>query len=147
MNGEMRRSGRVYGARQSQEAHMRVEIADRRTTQLLLAAIIGSLLVNVAGLLMFLLPTDGDEEVPAGIVVVGIVLGVIALWGAWELWQRHRRGKWVTIVVTALNLLSTLPAFFVRPGTGIVIGAAVSVVVMIAVIVILLRKDVSALLR
>ncbi len=123
-----------------------MDIADRRATQLLLAAIIGSLLVNVAGLLLFFLPTDGDEEIPAAVVVIGIVLAVVALVGAWGLWQRRRRGKWVTVAVTALNLLSTIPAFFAGPRTAIAIGALVSVVVEIAVIVILLRKDVSALL-
>lgn len=50
-------------------------------------------------------------------------------------------------MVTALTVLSATPVFFVRPSAALLIGVLLSVIIGVAVIALLLRRDVRALLR
>jgi len=54
----------------------------------LLWSIVGSILVNVVSLLLFFAPADDDP--PAAAIVIASVFAVLALLGAWGLWQRRR---------------------------------------------------------
>jgi hypothetical protein len=123
---------------------MSSHLENREASQYLLWAIIGSILVNVVGLLLFFAPADDDP--PGAAMVIGIAFAVLALLGAWALWQRRRWGWWVTLVVTALTVLSAIPVFFIGPSAVLLIGNLLSIIIGVGVIVLLLRRDVKALL-
>ncbi|MEZ4503455.1 MAG: hypothetical protein R3C39_12580 [Dehalococcoidia bacterium] len=82
--------------------------------------------------LAFLLP--GSDEIPAGAIVVGLVIAVASLVGLAALWRGQRWGAWLLIAVTALDVLSSIPAFFARPSGWVVTAAAVGAITGIAVI-------------
>jgi drug/metabolite transporter (DMT)-like permease len=123
---------------------MSSHVESREASQYLLWAIIGSILVNVASLLLFFAPADDDP--PAAAVLIAFVSAVLALLGAWGLWQRRRWGWWVTLVITALTVFGAIPVFFIGPGTALLIGNLAAVVIGVGVIVLLLRRDAKALL-
>jgi hypothetical protein len=94
--------------------------------QLLTLAIVGSLLVNVATIpFFFVLP--GSDEIPDGAIISGIVAGAI--------------------VVNALNVLSSLPAYGDPPSGAVITVVTISIVIGIAVIVLLRQRRVWALLH
>ena len=70
-------------------------------------------LISLAGLPGPLLP--GSEVVPAVVLYSGIVLGVAGLIAAVGLWLLKRWSFWLTIVVSALNLLSAAPGIAFAP--------------------------------
>jgi hypothetical protein len=114
--------------------------------QLLTLAIVGSLLVNVATIpFFFVLP--GSDEIPDGAIISGIVAGAIALVAAWFLWRERKWAGWVTIVVNALNVLSSLPAYGDPPSGAVITVVTISIVIGIAVIVLLRQRRVWALLH
>lgn len=92
---------------------------------------------NFAG---FALPTGG-QDVPAIVVVSGIVLGVAGIPAAYGLWMLRRWGFILTLVVTALNLLSAVPGIPAGPTTAIKIFSAVFGLIAIAILVLMLRPD------
>jgi uncharacterized membrane protein (DUF2068 family) len=69
-----------------------------------------------------------------------------ALIGAWGLWQRKRWGKWVTVVVCALGVLGNIGGFTAGPGAVLIAGLIIGTIIAVGVIVLLFRRDVSALL-
>jgi len=93
-------------------------------------------LTSLAGLPGPLLP--GSEAVPAVVVYGGIVLGVIGLIATVGLWLLKRWSLWLTIVVSALNLLSAAPGVAFGPG-ALKIVATVFVLVAAVIIVLVLR--------
>ena len=121
---------------------MHIASSRQRGDQLLMGAIVGSILANVVSLLLFLAPVDDDP--PAFAYVVTVIFAVAALVAAWGLWQRRRWAKWLTVVVTALNILSGLPVFGAGPSAALVIGIIIATIIGIAVIVLLFQSDVSA---
>jgi len=94
-------------------------------------------LISLAGLPGPLLP--GSEVVPAVVLYSGIVLGVAGLIAAVGLWLLKRWSFWLTIVVSALNLLSAAPGIAFAPG-AVKIVAAVGVLVSAVIIVLVLRS-------
>ena len=87
----------------------------------------------------FLLP--GSDEVPGAVIVISIVFAIALLVGAWGLWQLRRWGAIATFVLTALNAIATVPAFFERPSGWIVATAALFMPIAIAVLVLLLTPS------
>ena len=106
-----------------------------------LAVALSVLLVlgNLAGPL---LPSgSGDSAVPAFIIILGVILGVIGVAAAVALWQLRRWGMILTIIISVVNLLSAAPGVLAGPNTGIKILAGVSVLVSAAVIVLALLPE------
>lgn len=93
-------------------------------------------LISLAGLPGPLLP--GSEAVPAVVVYSGIVLGVVGLVASVGLWMLKGWGFWLTILVSALNLLSAAPGLAFAPG-AVKIVAAVAVLVSAIIIVLVVR--------
>lgn len=108
--------------------------------QQITGAVVGSFLVNVVSLAGFALP--GNDEVPAGAKVVAVAFGALALVGIWALLQGRRWGAWFSIVLTALNALTALPALFDPPSTSMGVLIAIAIPIAVAVVVILSRSSV-----
>jgi hypothetical protein len=97
---------------------------------------------SVAAPLAFLLP--GSDEIPAGAIVVGLLIAAAALVGLAALWRGHRWGAWLLVAVTALDVLSSIPAFIDQPSGWLVAAAAVGAITGIAVIVLTRNRAVWA---
>ena len=100
-------------------------------------------LVSAAlGLLVFVLPSDEDH--PTTVYVVSVVVVVLAALFCWGLWNLRRWGGIGTVVVTALNMLISIPALFQSLGTAITIVIAVIVVTGIAALYFILQPAARA---
>jgi hypothetical protein len=99
-----------------------------------------SVLLIVANLAGFALPTDG-QSVPAFVVVSTIVLSVAGIPAAIGLWMLRRWGYILTLVVMALNLLTGLPGIPAGPTAAIKVFSALFAVVSAAIIVLATRPE------
>ena len=90
-------------------------------------------LISLLGLPGPLLP--GSEGVPAIVLYVGIVLGIVGLVAAVGLWMLRRWGIWLTIVVSVLNLLSAAPGVAFAPTAALRVAATTGVLVSALIIV------------
>ncbi len=79
-----------------------------------------------------LLPVEG---IPAFVVYLGVVLGVVGLIGVAGLWTLRKWSTWLVIVVSALNLLSAAPGITAAPNAALQVAATVTVVVSALIIV------------
>ncbi len=82
-------------------------------------------LFSLTNLLTPFLPMEG---VPAFVVYLGVALGVAGLLAAAGLWMLKRWALWLTIVVSALNILSAAPGLAFAPNAGLRVGATLTVV-------------------
>ena len=120
-------------------ASLRASAPLARPTSVMLAVALSALNV-VANFAGFALPTGG-QSVPAIVVVSGIVLGVAGIPAAMGLWQLRRWGYILTLVVSALNLLSDVPGVPAAPTTAIKVFSLVFGVVSIAILVLATRPE------
>lgn len=100
-------------------------------------------LIVAAGNFVFLLPGLSDD-VPTAALVVGLVLGIVALPAAFGLWRCQRWGMIATIVVSAINLLFSVPGILFGPSALAIIGAVIGVVLSAAAIVLVLMREARA---
>ena len=104
-------------------------------------AVILSVVINVLSLpVFFLLPSDDD--VPGAVYVIGTILAVVALVGAYGLWNGQRWGWWTTFIVTVLNLVTSLPGIVEWPSNAIGIAIIISIVLGVGLLVLLWKPDV-----
>lgn len=89
-----------------------------------IAAILLALL-SVANLLSPVMPSEG---VPAFVIYLGVVLGVLGLIGAGGLWVLKRWALWLTIVVSVINILSAAPGLAFAPTPTLRVLATIGVV-------------------
>ncbi len=75
---------------------------------------------------------------PLPVVVLSVVAGVIGLIAAVGLWNAKRWGMIVAIVIMALTAISSTPGLVVQPNPAAVIGAGVSIVLSVLVIILTL---------
>lgn len=101
-----------------------------------------SALIIVGNLVSPALPLgEGDNKVPAFVIILGAVLGLLGIVAAIGLWLLRRWGMILTLAVTVVNLLSTVPGVAFGPAAWIKVLAAVSVLVCIAIIVLVLLPE------
>jgi uncharacterized membrane protein (DUF2068 family) len=81
-------------------------------------------LFSLTNLLSPFLPMEG---VPAFVVYLGVALGVAGLLAAAGLWVLKRWALWLTIVVSALNILSAAPGLAFAPSAGLRAAATLTV--------------------
>jgi len=98
--------------------------------------------VTVAAILMALFslvnlatPLFPSEGVPEFVIYLGVVLGIAGLVAAAGLWMLRKWSIWLTIVVSALNILSAAPGIPFGPNAALQVAAAVTVVVSALIIV------------
>jgi hypothetical protein len=75
-----------------------------------------------------------DEGPPMFIVVTSLVIGILSLVSAWGAWQGKKWGQVSTIVLRALDGLSSAPGIFFAPTPALSMTAAVSVILAVVVI-------------
>jgi uncharacterized membrane protein (DUF2068 family) len=95
-----------------------------RPQSVTIAAILLALL-SVANLLSPVMPSEG---VPAFVIYLGVVLGVLGLVGAGGLWVLKRWALWLTIVVCVINILSAAPGLAFAPTPTLRVLATIGVV-------------------
>jgi hypothetical protein len=103
-------------------------------------AVVLSVLLLVANLAGFALPT-GEESVPAFVIISTIALSVAGVPAAIGLWLLRRWGYILTLVVMALNVLTSIPGIPAGPTAAIKVFSALFVLVSIAVIVLAARPE------
>lgn len=91
-------------------------------------AVAGSLVANVALQLSVFVPIVGDD-VPTDAKVVAVVTAIIGAIAAWGLRNRRTWGRRTTLVLTILNVLTSVPLLFDPPN-----GAIAAVIVAITLI-------------
>ena len=80
---------------------------------------------------------SGAEEVPAVIIYVVIVHGIVGLIAAVGLWMLKKWSFWLTIVISVLDILSSTPGLVLAPNGTLLAAAGVIVPVFIIVMVVL----------
>ena len=83
----------------------------------------------------------GAEEAPDWVIYSGIVLAVAGLICTYGLWQRARWSYWPSIVVSVLNIIAAAPGLTEAPSTAIKIALVVTIIVAVAIVVLLLRRE------
>lgn len=74
---------------------------------LAICALLGVLdIVSLAGI-------GADDGPPVPIVILGVLLGLITLWGVSIAWRGQRKGATIVVVARVISALTALPAFFV----------------------------------
>jgi len=94
-------------------------------------------LLSVLNFVSPLLPTD----YPTIVLFLGGALGVVGLLAAAGLWMMRRRGLWLTIVVSVLNILLAAPGIFAEPHATGKLLAGVTTVGFALVIVLVMRPN------
>ena len=94
-------------------------------------------LLSVLNFVSPLLPTD----YPTIVLFLGGALGVVGLLAAAGLWMMRRRGLWLTIVVSVLNLLLAVPGVAVEPYAAGKLLARVTTVGFILLLVLVVRPN------
>lgn len=106
------------------------------------AAVILSVLIILGNAIGPALPSgSGDDKVPTFVIVLGVILGIIGIAAAVGLWMLRKWGMILTIVVSALNLLSAAPGIAFGPSVGIKILAAIGTLVPVLIIVLVLLPE------
>src|SRR5919202_193787 len=77
-------------------------------------------------------------EVPAFVAYLGVILGIVGLVAAYGLWALKRWGVWLTIVLSAVNILLTVPPLLFGPTVAFQVVSIVSDVASALVIVLVL---------
>jgi hypothetical protein len=96
-------------------------------------AIAGSLVANVALQLTVFVPIVGDD-VPTDVKVVAVVAALIGAIGAWGLRNRRTWGRRATLVLTMLNVLTSVPVLFDPPNAAIAVIAVAITLIGVAVV-------------
>ena len=76
-----------------------------------------------------------DRQVPAFVIVVGLLLALVGIVAVIGLWLLRRWGAILTYVVVGLNLLLTLPGIVGAPYGWARVLSAVTVLISVAIIV------------
>ncbi len=99
---------------------------------------VAAVLLALFSLLNVIFPLLSTEGVPAFVVYLGVVLGVVGLIAAAGLWMLRRWAVWPTIIVSVLNLLAA-PGLTAAPTALLRVLATVGVVgsVLIILLVVL----------
>jgi uncharacterized membrane protein (DUF2068 family) len=96
---------------------------------------IGAILLALLSVFSLLSPVMLSEGVPAFVIYLGVVLGVLGIIGAAGLWMLKRWALWLTIIVSVLNILSAAPGLAFAPTPTLRVLATIGVVGFALVIV------------
>ena len=83
-------------------------------------------------------PPAEAAEVPGFVTYLGFILGVVGLVAAYGLWALKRWSVWLTIILSAVNILLTVPPLLFGPTVAIQVVSIVSGVAFALVIVLVL---------
>ena len=77
-------------------------------------------------------------EVPAFVTYLGVILGVVGLVAAYGLWALKRWSVWLTIILSAVSILLSVPPILFGPTVAIQVVSIVSSVAFALIIVLVL---------
>lgn len=95
-----------------------IQAQQRRPSIVTIAALL-AVGIQVASIPFFFAP--GADAIPGFVIVIGAVIGVLTLFGAWGMWNLQRWGAILVLVLTGLNTLSAVPGLFDPPSGWILI--------------------------
>jgi len=95
----------------------------------------------------FALLLPGSDEIPAAAVVITMAIAALVLVGVWAIWQGRKWGGWLVIILTALDVLTAIPAFLEQPSGWLVAAAALGVLTGVPAIVLTRHRAVWSALR
>jgi hypothetical protein len=102
---------------------------------------VAALLMALFGLVNLASPLFPSEGVPEFVIYLGVVLGIAGLVGSTGLWMLRKWSVWLTIIVSALNILSAAPGIAFAPNAALQVAATVTVVGFAIVIVLVARPN------
>ncbi len=109
--------------------------APKRPTTLT-AAVVLAVAIQVIGIPFMFVP--GTEDTPLVAIVLIIVASLLTVFGAWGMWNLHRWGAILALVITGLNTLASIPGFFNPPSgwilASVIIFAPLSVIDMVLIV-------------
>jgi hypothetical protein len=94
-----------------------------------------------------LIPPPDDVDVPAFAIVESIIVAVLILACSWAIWNGNKLAAKIAIGLTAIDLLLTIPGFFVGLGAALVILNGIAVVLGVLAIGLLLKKSTWSVLH
>jgi uncharacterized membrane protein HdeD (DUF308 family) len=109
-------------------------------------AVAGSLAANVALQLTVFVPIVGDD-VPTDAKVVAVLTALIGAIGAWGLRNRRTWGRRTTLVLTILNVLTSLPLLFDPPNGAIAVVIVAITLIGVGVVGLLFADRAKAEIR
>src|SRR5919202_6261990 len=80
-------------------------------------------LMNFPGPWWYAVP--GAEETPMFVIYSGIVLAIVGILAAVGLWMLKTWGLWLTVVVSAVNILFNVSGLFMAPSAALKAAIAV----------------------
>jgi hypothetical protein len=92
-----------------------------------------ALLLGMVSLLSVATPLLAGPPLP--VKVFAVMMGLIGLLAVYGLWKAKRWAMIVAIIVSALNALSAAPGLVVQPDLPSLIGAGVTVVLSVLIII------------
>ena len=93
-------------------------------------------LLALISLLNLIFPLWATEGIPAFVVFLGVVLGVVGLIAAAGLWMLKRWAMWPAIIVSVLNLLIAAPG--ITGASTALLGVLATVFVVGSAVIVLL---------
>ncbi len=101
----------------------------------LTAAVLLGVAIQVASIPFFFAPGAGD--VPGFAIVIGVVAIVLTLVGCWGMWNLHKWGGILALVVTIINTITAIPGIFAAP-TGWIQAECIAMVPLSVVDIVLM---------
>ncbi len=89
---------------------------------------VAAALLAVFSLANLISPLLSSEGVPEFVIYLGVVLGLAGLVTAAGLWMLRKWSMWLSIIVSALNILSAAPGIAFGPNASLQIAATITVV-------------------
>ena len=107
-----------------------------RSQSVTVAAILMAIfsLMNLPGPWWYAIP-GAMEATPMFVIYTGIVLGIVGLVAAVGLWMLRKWSIWLTIVVSAVNILLNVLGLFMAPGAALKAAIAVQTIGFVLVLV------------
>jgi uncharacterized membrane protein (DUF2068 family) len=112
------------------------------------AAVLAGLLSLVNTIVALVVMSQGADHInhsgnqpPYAVIVIEVVVGLIGVVAAYGVYRTQRWGVILTLVLMIVNLLISLPGIPFGPTTLDKVGSAAALVVSVAVIWFLLRRD------
>ena len=122
---------------------MSTTTSQTRTTPQLRAGLAISAFLGLINIPFLFAPTpDGQDGPPTAVLVLSAALGLVSVVCALVAWRSgNRLAIRINAAALLVNALTSLPAFFVDVDAWIKVGAAASVVLTVAALLLTLRRE------
>ncbi len=87
------------------------------------------------------------DDIPGAAIVLSIAFAVVALIGAWGMWNSWKWAAILVFVITALNGLFSIPGIFAGPDAVVKVSCIIGVPIFVATCVLIAKKQTRAALH